>query len=138
MHISPPLPIPHWNLNDQFSNHRARKIINHLGHNLTFYDVDAETQSSHLFLHAIPRCFLNSPFWIRHWDTKPLPSQISEQRLTGQCKSRNLKQVEALCCNSPMTSDWNFVPKTWKAKSCFISCALTQTPLQFPFGKLIL
>ena len=67
MHISTPLPIPRWNLNDQFSNHRAIKIINHLGHNLTFYDVGAETQSSHLFLHAIPRCFLNSLFWFRHW-----------------------------------------------------------------------
>ena len=124
MHISPPRPIPHWNLNDKLSNHRTIKIINHLATTSHLMMWILRPRDPISFSMPSPDVFIIPRAGLGTGDTKPLPSRVSEQGLTRQCNSRNVKYVEAHCWGNPMTGVWNFVQKTWKAKGCFLSLCL--------------
>lgn len=146
---SPPLPTPHWNLNDPLSNHRTKKSP---GHKLTCYDVETEVQRSPPFLHAIPKCLVIlctglGPGTSRH---QALPGPRAETHSQGKARQcKGFKILGSLLLGQPNDRQAESFTKDLEDKRQFPFSAFAQTApptgtpalslsLSLPLGKLIL
>lgn len=136
---SPPLPIPHWNLNDQLSNHRTEK--NHLTTSSRFYEVETEAQRSHRFLLAGPKCFLILCTGFSTGDTEaPSPCPPRSLNNSYSNRSKGFKILGSIVLGHPKDRQLESLTKDLEDKRRFPCSAFAQTapPTGTPASSLSL